>query len=38
MNKYRVNVPLSRSELFRKIYKVKKNNGMWWKSISKIWS
>jgi putative endopeptidase len=38
MNKYRVNVPLSRSELFRKIYKVKKNNGMWWRSISKIWS
>lgn len=38
MNKYRVNVPLSRSELFRNIYKVKKNNGMWWKSLSKIWS
>ena len=38
MNKYRVNVPLSRSELFRNIYKVKKNNGMWWRSVSKIWS
>jgi len=38
MNKYRVNVPLSRSEIFRKIYNVKKNNGMWWKSLSKIWS
>jgi predicted metalloendopeptidase len=38
MNKYRVNVPLSRSELFRNIYKVKKNNGMWWRSLSKIWS
>ena len=38
MNKYRVNVPLSRSELFRNIYNVKKNNGMWWKSLSKLWS
>ena len=38
MNKYRVNVPLSRSELFRNIYKVKKNNGMWWWTLSKIWS
>ena len=38
MNKYRVNVPLSRSELFRNIYKVKKNDGMWWWTLSKIWS
>jgi endothelin-converting enzyme/putative endopeptidase len=38
MNKYRVNVPLSRSELFREIYKVKKNDGMWWPNLSKIWS
>lgn len=38
LNKYRVNVPLSRLELFRNIYKVKKNNGMWWHSLSKIWS
>jgi putative endopeptidase len=38
MNKYRVNVPLSRSELFRNIYKVKKNDGMWWWSLSKLWS
>jgi putative endopeptidase len=38
MNKYRVNVPLSRLELFRNVYNVKKNNGMWWHNLSKIWS
>ena len=38
MNKYRVNVPLSRLELFRNIFNVKKNDGMWWHSLSKIWS
>jgi predicted metalloendopeptidase len=38
LNKYRVNVPLSRSEIFRKVYKVKKNDGMWWHSLCKIWS
>jgi predicted metalloendopeptidase len=38
MNKYRVNVPLSRSELFRSVYNVKKNNGMWWHNLSKVWS
>ena len=38
LNKYRVNVPLSRSEIFRKIYKVKKNDGMWWHNLCKIWS
>jgi endothelin-converting enzyme/putative endopeptidase len=38
LNKYRVNVPLSRSEIFRDIYKVKKNDGMWWHNLSKIWS
>ena len=38
MNKYRVNVPLSRLELFRNVYNVKKNDGMWWHSLSKIWS
>jgi predicted metalloendopeptidase len=38
LNKYRVNVPLSRSEIFREIYKVKKNDGMWWHNLSKIWS
>jgi predicted metalloendopeptidase len=38
MNKYRVNVPLSRLELFRNVFNVKKNNGMWWHNLSKIWS
>jgi predicted metalloendopeptidase len=38
LNKYRVNVPLSRSEIFREIYKVKKNDGMWWHNLCKIWS
>jgi putative endopeptidase len=37
LDKYRCNVPLSRSELFRSMYKVKKGDKMWWHSSNKIW-
>lgn len=36
-NKYRCNIPLSRSTIFRKIYDVKKGNGMWWHNTNTIW-
>jgi putative endopeptidase len=35
--KYRTNVPLSRSQIFRKIYKVQKGDGMWWHNHNTIW-
>jgi len=37
MDKYRTNVPLSRLELFRSLYNVKKGDKMWWSSTSTIW-
>jgi putative endopeptidase len=37
MDKYRTNCPLSRLELFRSLYNVKKNNKMYWKSTDTIW-
>ena len=37
MDKYRTNVPLSRLELFRSLYNVKKGDKMWWPSTSTIW-
>ena len=37
MDKYRTNVPLSRLELFRSLYNVKKGDKMWWNSTSTIW-
>jgi len=37
LDKYRCNVPLSRSELFRSMYKVKKGDKMWWHTTNKIW-
>jgi putative endopeptidase len=36
LEKYRVNCPLSRLELFRTIYGIKKGDGMWWNSDT-IW-
>ena len=38
LNKYRCNIPLSRSKIFRAIYNVTKNDNMWWKNDNKIWS
>jgi predicted metalloendopeptidase len=37
LGKYRCNVPLSRLELFRAMYNVKKGDKMWWHSTDKIW-
>jgi putative endopeptidase len=37
LDKYRCNVPLSRSEIFRAIYNVKKGDGMWWHNTNTVW-
>jgi putative endopeptidase len=37
LDKYRCNVPLSRSEIFRALYNVKKGDGMWWHNTDTIW-
>ena len=34
---YRTNIPLSRSQIFRTIYDVKKGDGMWWHNTNLIW-
>ena len=38
LDKYRCNVPLSRSRIFRAIFKVKKGDNMWWNTFSNIWT
>ena len=37
LDKYRVNVPLSRLPIFRAIYDIKKGDKMWWHSTNRIW-
>ena len=37
LDKYRCNVPLSRSQIFRSVYNVKKHDGMWWKNTDTVW-
>ena len=37
LNKYRCNIPLSRSKIFRALYNVKKGDGMWWYNTDTIW-
>jgi len=37
LDKYRTNVPLSRSEIFRSLYDVKKGDDMWWHNANTIW-
>jgi putative endopeptidase len=37
-DKYRTNIPLSRVEVFRKIYNVKKKDKMWWENTNLIWN
>jgi len=37
LDKYRCNIPLSRSKVFRAIYKVKKGDKMWWHSSNSVW-
>jgi predicted metalloendopeptidase len=36
LSKYRTNVPLSRLELFIKLYNVKKGDGMWWHNTCSV--
>jgi len=37
LDKYRCNVPLSRSSIFKSLYDVKKGDGMWWHNTNTIW-
>ena len=37
LSKYRTNIPLSRIGLFRSIYNIKKNDGMWWNNDCSLW-
>jgi len=37
LDKYRTNIPLSRLELFRALYNIKKGDKMYWPSTDKIW-
>jgi putative endopeptidase len=37
LDKYRCNIPLSRSSIFRALYNVKKGDGMWWHNTDTIW-
>ena len=36
LDKYRCNVPLSRSSIFRALYDVKKGDGMWWHNTDTV--
>jgi predicted metalloendopeptidase len=36
LDKYRTNVPLSRLEIFRNIYNVKKGDGMYWSDMRTV--
>ena len=38
LDKYRCNVPLSRSRIFNAIYNIKKEDKMWWHNFNSIWS
>lgn len=37
LDKYRCNIPLSRSSIFRSLYDVKNGDGMWWHNTNTIW-
>lgn len=37
LEKYRVNCPLARFQLFRSMYGIKKGDGMWWHNTDIIW-
>ena len=36
-DKYRCNIPLSRSPTFRALYNVQKGDGMWWHNTNQVW-
>jgi predicted metalloendopeptidase len=37
LDKYRTNVPLSRTPIFRALYNIKRGNKMWWSSTNRVW-
>jgi len=37
LDKYRCNIPLSRSQIFRALYNVKNGDGMWWHNTETVW-
>jgi predicted metalloendopeptidase len=37
LDKYRCNIPLSRSDTFRALYNVKKGDSMWWHNTDTVW-
>jgi putative endopeptidase len=37
LDKYRCNIPLSRSQIFRSLYNIKKDDGMWWHNTNTVW-
>lgn len=37
LDKYRCNVPISRSDIFRGLHNIKKGDGMWWHNTNSIW-
>lgn len=38
LDKFRCNVPLTRTRIFSAIYNVKKGDGMWWHNFNLVWS
>lgn len=37
LDKYRTNIPLSRSQIFRALFNIKKGDAMWWNNTNTIW-
>lgn len=37
LDKYRCNIPLSRSKIYRGLFNVKRGDGMWWHNTNTIW-
>jgi predicted metalloendopeptidase len=37
LDKYRCNIPLSRSDIYRAMYNVSKYDGMWWHNTDTVW-
>ena len=37
LDKYRCNIPLTRSKIFRALFNVKKGDGMWWHNTNTVW-
>lgn len=37
LDKYRTNVPLSRLQIFRTLYGIKRGDKMWWPSVNRVW-